>query len=81
MGLLDERIDHRLCVFASYSGEEQLTAVKFDQGCDLAVLATEQEITLPVARYRMIFSLSRPLADRDGIGNPAMIGCLLRVMP
>jgi len=52
----------------------------FNQGCDLAVLSTEQEITLPVARYGTILSLGRSLADRDGIDYPTMIGRFLRVM-
>jgi hypothetical protein len=51
-----------------------------DQDCDLAVLAAEQEITLPVTRYRTILSLGRAFPDRHRIGNPAMIGCLLRVV-
>jgi hypothetical protein len=52
----------------------------FDLGCDLTVLATEQESALPVTRYGAILSLSRSLADRNGIAYPAMICCLLRVM-
>jgi hypothetical protein len=54
--------------------------VTLDQGCDLAVLATEQEITLPMTRYRTILRLSRSFPDRDRIGYLAMIGCLLRVV-
>ena len=52
----------------------------FNQGCDLAVLSTEQEITLPVARYGTILGLCRSLADRDGIADLAMIGRFLCVM-
>jgi len=46
----------------------------FDQGRDLAVLATEQEITLPVTRYRTIFSFSGSLADRDDISDLTTTG-------
>jgi len=39
-------IDHPLGVFAFYSGDQLIASMTFDQGCDLAALAAEQEITL-----------------------------------
>ena len=52
----------------------------FNQGCDLAVLATEQEIALPVTRYSTILNLGRSLTDGDGVFYPATICRFLRVM-
>jgi len=33
-----------------------------------------------VTRHRLVLGLCRALADRYRIGDPAMIGCLLRVV-
>ena len=63
-----------------YSGDQHIARMTFDQGCDLAVLAAEQKITLPVTRYGTILDLCRSLADRDGIFYPATICRFLRVM-
>ena len=67
MGLLDKRVDYRLGVFAFYSGKQHVASMTFDQGCDLAVVAAEQQVTFPVARYGAI--LSRSLTDRARRGS------------
>ena len=51
-----------------------------NQSCDLAVLAAEQQVSLPVTRYRAIFSLGWAFPDRDGISDLTMIGGFLRVV-
>ncbi len=80
MCLLDQRIDHRLGVLALHPGQHHVAGMAFHQGGDLAVVAAEQEVTLPVAGHGTIFNLGRPFADRHGIGNAAVIVRLLRVM-
>mgnify|MGYP001813444290 CR=1 FL=1 len=80
MGLLDERVDHRLGVLALDPGEQHIAAMTFHQGCDLAVLATEQEITLPMTRYRTILSFSGAFADRDDVSDLTTVCCLVRVV-
>ncbi len=81
MSVLDERIDDGLCVFAVDPNQHAVATVTLHQGGDLAVVAAEQQITFPVAGYRPVLNLSRPLADRHRTNNAAMIGRLLRVMP
>ena len=61
----------RLCSAISYP---------LDQSRDLAVFASEEQISFPVARHSTVFRCSRTLSDRHGINNTAVIA-LLSVMP
>src|SRR5210317_1999880 len=77
--MLDECIDDGLSIFAGYSYQHHVTCMTLNQGCDLTVVAADDQVTFPVTRHSPIFYRSRPLADRDGAGNPAMCSRLLRV--
>ena len=48
--MLDEGIDYRLGVFAGYSDQHHVTRMTFNQGCDLAVVTANDQITFPVSR-------------------------------
>lgn len=51
-----------------------------DQGRNLAVLAAEQQVAFPVPGYGQVFRAGWTLADRDGVGDSAVIVRLLGVM-
>ena len=79
MRLLDECVDDRPGVFAGDPDQHHVTCVSLDQGCDLTIIAADDQVTFPVTRHSSIFYRGRPLTDRDGAGNPAVCGGLLRV--
>jgi len=58
MGLLDECVDHCLCVFARRPDQHHVTCVTFDKRRDLAVVAATDKITFPVTRYSAILPWS-----------------------
>jgi len=64
VSVLDECVDHRLGVLARHSDQHHIARVALHQRRDLAIVATEQQVTFPVARYGSIRSLSRTLPDR-----------------
>ena len=78
--LLDKRVDLRLGVLALDPDQHHVARVAFHQGGDLAVVAAEQQVTFPVARHCTVLDLGGALTDRDGVGDPAVIARLLRVM-
>src|SRR4029434_9036365 len=51
-----------------------------DQGRTLAVLAAEQQVAFPVPGYGSVGNTGRVLADRDGVGDSAVLVRLLGVM-
>jgi hypothetical protein len=65
--LLDERGYDRLGVLVGHLCQHHVTGVTLDQGRDIAVLRSGQEIAFPMARHRPIFNRCRPLPDRDDI--------------
>jgi len=80
MCLLDEGVDRRFGVLSLQANKHHVASVSFHQGRDLTVIAAAQEIALPVTRHRTILSFSRSFPDRDRVGDPAVVPCLLRVM-
>src|SRR4030095_1589874 len=80
MSVLEERIYHRFGVLAHYAHEHEVARLALHQGGDLAVVAAEEQVSLPVARHGPVFGLGWTLADRYRLGDPAMVGALLRVM-
>ena len=80
MGLLDECVHDRFGVLACHSHERDVARLAFHQRRDLAVVTAEEQVALPVARHRPVLCLGRTFADRHRLGDPAMIGRLLRVM-
>ena len=46
----------------------------------VASVTAEQQITFPVTGYRPVFNAGRTLADRDGVGDSAVLVRLLSVM-
>src|SRR6202021_1983126 len=57
----------RLGVFVGHLCQHHVTGMTLDQGRDIAVLRTGQQIAFPMARHRSIFNCCRALTDRDGI--------------
>ena len=53
--MLDERINDGLGVFAGHFDEHHVTRLALNQGRDLAVMATDDQIAFPVSRYSAIF--------------------------
>src|SRR6476659_3092136 len=65
--LLDERGYDRLGVFIGHLCQHHVTGTTLDEGRDIAVLRTGQEIAFPMARHRPIVNLGRPPTYRDTI--------------
>lgn len=80
LDLLGQNGGNGLRVFAWHPSQHHVTAVTFHQRHDLAVVAADEEIALPVARYGTVLGIGRSLTDRDGVFDPAMIGSLLRMV-
>jgi len=80
VGLLNECVDHRLCIFARHPAQHDKPCVALYQCRDLTVVAAEQQVTFPVTRYGAVLNLGRTFPDRDCVADPAVILCLLRVM-
>ena len=78
--MLDQRIDDRLRIFAANLDQHRIAGMALDQGRNLAVLATAQQVAFPVPGYRPVRRAGRTLADRDGVGDAAVIVRLLGVM-
>ena len=78
--MLDESIDHRLGVFARHPDQHHVTRMTLNECCDLAVVAARYQVAFPVARNGTVLNLGRALPDRDGVADPAVVFCLLRVM-
>jgi len=47
--MLDERVDYRLGVFAGHSDQHHVTRMTLNQGRDLAVMTTDDQIAFPVS--------------------------------
>src|SRR5260221_5769388 len=60
LGLLDERGNDRLRVLVGHLRQHYVARVTFDQGRDIAVFRTGQEIALPMTGYCPIFNRCRP---------------------
>ena len=80
MGLLDECVDHCLGIFTRHPDQHDKPRVTLDQRRDLTVVTTTDKITFPVTGYGTILNLGRPLPDRDGVADPAVVFGLLCVM-
>lgn len=80
-GMLDERVDDRLRVFAIELHQHHVARLTLDQGCNLAVAATKDQITFPMSRHSSVFNARRTFTVRDCIGDLAMDCGLLRVVP
>ena len=76
----DQRVDDRFGVLAGYLHQHQIAGLPLHQRGDLSVPITEQQVALPVSRHCPIFGAGRPLADRDGVGDPTVDLCLLGMM-
>src|SRR6266481_8065890 len=63
LGLLDERGNDRLRVLVGHLRQHYVARVTFDQGRDIAVFRTGQEIALPMTGYCPIFNRCRPRTD------------------
>jgi hypothetical protein len=79
--IVDQRADDRLSVLGAYFHEHEVPRLSLDERGDLAVVAAEQQVSLPVTRHRTIFGGRRPLADRHRAEDLPTDDSLLRVMP
>ena len=50
------------------------------QGRDLTVVAAHDQVAFPVTGHSSVFNRGRSLPDRDRVGDPAVILCLLCVV-
>ena len=57
-----------------------IACIALDKGRNLAVLASERLVAFPVTGYRPVFNAGRTLADRDGVGDSAVMVRLHGVM-
>ena len=71
MRVLDQCVDDGLRVLAWHLNQHHVTRVAFNQSGDLAVIATHDQITFPVARYRTILGFCRAFTDRYRVGDLA----------
>ncbi len=78
--LLDQCIDHGLRFPVRDLREHQLARMAFNQGDDVAVVRSAEQVALPVTRHSPIFDRCRPLADRESIWNAAALISFLRCM-
>lgn len=78
--MLDQGIDHRLGVLAVDLGEHHVARVALYERCELAIVATEQQIAFSVTRHGPVFNRGGALTDRYRVGDPAVNLGLLRVM-
>src|SRR5215471_16262301 len=80
MGVLDERTDDSLGIFAIDLCQHEVARLTLHQRCNLAVLTTEEQIAFPVARYRSVFDGCWPLTDGDSVNDSTMNAGFLRVV-
>jgi hypothetical protein len=59
----DERGDNRLGVLACRLGQHHVTGLTLDQGRDVGVVRSGQDIALPTTRHRPIFNRCGLLTD------------------
>ena len=71
MGLFDQGVDHCFGIRRVHLGQHDIAGMAFDQGGDLAVVATAQQIAFPAPRYRPVFQRGWTLSDGNGIADPA----------
>ena len=75
MSMLDQCVDDGLGIFTGHFHQHHITRLAFNEGRNLAVNTAAQQIPFPVSRYRPVCHRGRTLADRHGIGDPAVIAC------
>jgi hypothetical protein len=61
-----ERRHDGIRVSAGYLDEGRKPRLPFNQGHDVAVLRTRDQVALPMARNGSVFDLGGTLSDRDG---------------
>jgi len=67
--MLDQRVDHRLGIFALYPDQHDVARVTFHQSCDLTVVAADNQVTFPMARHCTVFDRGWSLSDRYRVGD------------
>lgn len=55
-GMLDERVYHRLRVFAIQLHEHHVARLTLDQGCDLALATTKDQVAFPMPWHSSVFN-------------------------
>ncbi|KWT66536.1 hypothetical protein APV28_4422 [Comamonas testosteroni] len=79
--MLNERVDDCLRVFAIELHQHHVSRLTLDQGRNLAVATSKDQIAFPMPRHSSVFNAHLTLTDRDGVGDLAMDGRLQRVVP
>lgn len=62
-GVVNQRVNHRLRVFASRLQQHDVACLAFDERGNLAVVTAEQQVALPVSRDSAILGAGWPLAN------------------
>lgn len=79
--MLDQRVDDRLGILVANLYQHHVARLTFDEGRNLSVSATEQQIPLPVTGHGTVFNCGRPFTDRHHLVDSAVSARLQSVMP
>lgn len=74
MGVLDQRIDDRLGIFAVDLHQHHVACLTFHERRDLAVLAAKQQVAFPVTRRNQHYKWTEELTRKRGDETVAFDG-------
>lgn len=80
LGVPDQRVDRCHGTASVDFDQHDLARLPFDQRGDLTVLVAKQQTSSSVTEHDAIFNDRRPLTDRNGAGDPAVVVRFLRVV-